>query len=518
MNKDRKKRRLEADSDGDSGSEGEQRARPAPRAKRASPGGAPATTAAAPYAYPTEDDCGAAPPKPGSIACLDAKDALPKEGSVQFWVEIDSPAFLRRGVLVARPMLENMTLWFSDNTALHAKAKEEEARTGVPCTISQFAGIGIDSMDNSHTAMTIFRMRLPPSCIHLCRETGSDTPAPEEVGVTVSAKTLLETLQGVKEYQSMIIYSEWGSNVLSVQVVSSAHDSTVTDIPMLATNAEHQTVSNWDMRYDLSMSLSEFKDTIKRAANLDSDNICFEIKRWKEQGLIFVMSADSRTGALFRAFQVTYVTPLKRNPSAEVCHALEKLNSARALQAASDKHSRAADALQANVDEAERELKQHLQVLYDTMAVPAGFDRPPRASTLETPLGEYEAEVRGLLTAIHQHQKSTGQPLINIADYTQNLDAMSVVEVATSFVDDIRTAPFLKKDVMALKSEYKAHFSVARLQTMLKTPQSSEVQLHLPKDTWKPISVRLDIGGTTDGSSLIAFVLSPKIAEEEMAA
>ena len=505
------------DSDGDA---------PRPKHARLPPVGAGAAAPAVlPYAYPTEDDCGeaaaaAVSAKPGAIACMDTKDTLPKEGSVQFLVEIDSPAFLRRGVLVARPMLENITLWFSDNTELYKKEKEEEARTGVPCKISQFTGIGIDSMDNSKAALTIFRMRLAPRCMHLFAEVDTKTglptgPPPEEVGITVSAKTLLETLQGVKEYQSMILFSEWGTNVLSIQVVSSAHDSLVMEIPQLASNSEHQTVSNWDMRYDLSMSMGDFKETIKRAANLESDIVCLEIKRWKDQGLIFVMSADSLLGALFRAFQVTYVTPLKRNPSAEVCHALEKLNEARALQAATDRHSAA---LQSNVDEAERELKQHLQVLYDTMAVPAGMVRPPRMSTLETPLAEYEAEVRHLQTAVHTHQKSTGQRELNVTEYAQNLDAMSVVEVATSFADSIRSAPFLKKDIMALKSEYKAHFSVARLQTMLKTPQSSEVQLHLPKENWKPISVRLDIGGSTDGSSLIVFVLAPKLEDQDQTA
>ena len=480
---------------------------------------------AVPYVFPTEEECGEVvagaeiPPTPATIACMDACDTLPPDEFLQVSVAIPSPGFWRRGVLVAEPMHRNLTFWVSDNTASFNAAKAEEARTGIPSKIHQFSGISIDIVDDSGSYMTILRMWLPPSCIRLFAEKDPKTgqpmgPAPEEVGITVSSKTLLETLQGVKEYQNMIMYSEWGSNILSIQVVSTAHDSLVIEIPLLAVNANHLTVKNWDMKYDLSMSMSDFKETIKRAANLDSNIIRFEIKRWKEQGLIFVMSAESRIGSLFRAFQVTYVTPLKRNPTAEVQYALVKLNEARTLLAAANKDARTSVALQANVDEAERELKQHLLNMYDTMVVPVDFARPARVCALESDLSVCEAEVRTLQGAIREHERLLGQEM-NVADYAQSMDAMSVVEVATSYVDDIRAAPFRKKDIAALKSEYTSYFSVQRLATMLKTPQSSEVQIHLPKEQSMPICLHLNVGGSTDSSSsLIAFVIAPKYGED----
>jgi hypothetical protein len=447
------------------------------------------------------------------VACLDPKDIIQKDKSVRFCIAVDSATFLRRSILMARPMLDYITLWLCNNTDAYKAAKAVEEAGGPPCTINPFSGISIDSMDAHMVSMTVARMPLPPDSVHLFSEDGNS--APEEIGVTVLAKSLLEALQGVKEYPKMILYSEWGSDRLCVLVVSTAHDSYLSEIPLCASEAQHETVKNWEMKFDLSMPMTDLKETIKRAASLDADNVHFEMKRWSEQGLIFVISTESRSGGLFRAFQVTYTTTLKKNMTAEVNYALEKLKDAQSLYNAAEKGAKSSATLLANVEAAETELKGHLLALYDSMDMPEGLDRPVRTVTEKSTLVECESAVRLLQAAVRSHKlaHSDAASSTNAAVYMERMDAMASVEVATSFCNEIREAPFRKSDIKDLPSEYDAWFSVKKLQDMLKTPQSPGVQLHLPKDSSNPLAIRFDTGGG-DFMSFVSFILAPRVDQD----
>jgi len=414
---------------------------------------------------------------------------------------------------MAKPMLDYITLWLCNNTTSYKAAKDAEAAGKGPCTISPFAGISIDSMDAHQVSMTVARMPLSSSSVNLFSEDGSAPP--EEIGVTVLAKSLLEALQGVKEYPKMVIYSEWGSDRLCVHVVSTAHDSYLSEIPLCATDASHETVKNWDMQFDLSMPMSELKETIKRAVSLDANIVHFEMKRWSERGLIFVISTESRSGGLFRAFQVTYTTTLKKNMTAEVNYALEKLKDAQSLYNASDKNAKTSGFLLSKIAEAETELKGHLIVYYGKIDMPVGMAKPAMVCTMSSTLEELETEVRSLQAAIHgETRKAAGSSAsCNAAEYVENMDAQATVEVATSFCKEIREAPFRKADIKSLPSEYDAWFSVKKLQDMLKTPQSPGVQLHLPKDSSNPLAIRFDTGGG-DFMSFVSFILAPRVDED----
>jgi hypothetical protein len=444
------------------------------------------------------------------VACLDPKDIIQNDKSVRFCIAVDSATFLRRSILMARPMLDYITLWLCNNTAAYKAAKAVEEAGGPPCTISPFSGISIDEMDPQKVSMTVARMPLRADSVHLYSEDGLTVP--EEIGVTVLAKSLLEALQGVKEYPKMILYSEWGSDRLCVLVVSTAHDSYLSEIPLCASEAQHETVKNWEMKFDLSMPMTDLKETIKRAASLDADNVHFEMKRWSEQGLIFVISTESRSGGLFRAFQVTYTTTLKKNMSAEVNYALEKLKDAQSLYNAAEKGAKSTAGLLTNVEAAETELKSHLLALYDSIPMPEGLEKPNKTVTEKSTLVECETAVRLLQAVVRSHRlaNTDAASSTNAAVYMEHMDAMASVEVATSFCNEIREAPFRKSDIKDLPSEYDAWFSVKKLQDMLKTPQSPGVQLHLPKDSSNPLAIRFDTGGG-DFMSFVSFILAPRV-------
>lgn len=447
------------------------------------------------------------------VSCLDPKDIIQNDKSVRFCIAVDSATFLRRSILMARPMLDYITLWLCNNTEAYKAAKALEEAGGPPCTISHFTGVSIDDMDLTKTSMTVARMPLPDRSVHLYSEDGG--PVPEEIGVTVLAKSLLEALQGVKEYPKMILYSEWGSDRLCVLVVSTAHDSYLSEIPLCASEAQHETVKNWEMKFDLSMPMTDLKETIKRAASLDADNVHFEMKRWSEQGLIFVISTESRSGALFRAFQVTYTTTLKKNMTAEVNYALEKLKDAQSLYNAAEKGAKSTVGLLANVEAAETELKRHLLSLYDSISMPEGLERPDKTVSDKSTLVECETAVRLLQAAVRSHRlaNTASSSSSNAAVYMEQMDAMASVEVATSFCNEIREAPFRKSEIKDLPSEYDAWFSVKKLQDMLKTPQSPGVQLHLPKDSCNPLAIRFDTGGG-DFMSFVSFILAPRVDQD----
>ena len=449
-----------------------------------------------------------------SASYLDPRDILPSDSQLKFWIEVDSPAFLRRGVLMARPMLDTITLWLSNNMATYNAAKAKEEETGEPCSIRQFCGISIDSMDTNGVSMTVARMPQPPSSVHLFGDKPTD-PVPDEIGITVMAKPLWEALQGVKEYPKMIIYSEKTSDRLSIAVVSTAHDMYLSEIPLCSTLAEHETVKNWDMKFDLSMPMSDLKDTIKRAVSLNADNVHFQMMKWSEHGFVFAISTESRCGGFFRAFQVTYTTPLKKNLTAEVNYALEKVNERRALYNAADPGAKSSAALLEGIAEAENQLKGHLMTFYDKLETPAGFTKPARDFGMESDLPTCENGVRELQSAVRDYRRSSmhEDATVNAAGYVDCLDAKATVEVATSFSKEIRTAPLRKADIMALPVEYDAWFSVKKLQDMVKTPQSSGVQLHLPKHFGSPLALRFDTGGG-DFMSFVSFILAPRVDQD----
>jgi len=212
---------------------------------------------------------------------------------------------------------------------------------------------------------------------------------------------------------------------------------------------------------------------------------------------------------------VTYTTPLKKNLTAEVNYALEKLNERRALYNAADPAAKSSAALLEGISEAEDQLKGHLMILYDKMEVPTGFVKAARTFGVDSDLPTCEIGVRELQSAIRDFKRSTlhEDATVNAAGYVDCLDAKATVEVATSFSKEIRTAPLRKADIMSLPVEYDAWFSVKKLQDMVKTPQSSGVQLHLPKHYGSPLALRFDTGGG-DFMSFVSFILAPRVDQD----
>jgi hypothetical protein len=474
-----------------------------------------------------------ADPKPmpsgHSITCLPARDIMPKDKPMYFWIEIDSPSFIRKAVHMARYMLDTMTLWLTNNTHSYRLAKQAELQGKGPCKLNNFSGISIDSMDTLSVSMTVARMPLPPSSVKLFGTdivNGVAVPK-EEIGITVSVKALLDTLHGVKDYENLVLFQEMptedslyddttSSDRLSVLVVSAAHDSYLMEIPLIATTAAHETVKNWDMQFDLSMSMGDLKETIKRAAGLDAENVRFQMMRWNEQGLIFVISTESRSGGLFRAFQVTYTTALKKDLTSDANYALERMKEATSALAAADKSTSATGLalLQRNIVEAEQVLRRQLQLLYDSLVVPGGAKRNIVFSE-DMSVSDCEKEIREAHNLIKEYarQHAHNDTIINAADFLEHVSASSVVEVATSFTKEIRSAPFRKADITKLPCEYDAYFSVKKILDMLKTPQSPSVQLHLPKDSTNPIAIRFDTGGG-DYLSFVSFILAPRCDQD----
>lgn len=438
-----------------------------------------------------------------SIQCLEAVDILPPAAELAWSVAIDSPAFFNSIVSMCAPMLPDLPMWICNNTAAD--------RVNPAGPKVSFSGISIDAMDSHLTAMIVARMPLSPECVNIYPVDGEAGPR-EEVGITVSVKALLTGLRGIKEYQKMVMYQEKDSDKLSMLVVSAARDPFHIGLPLRATEAKHETVNGWDMQKDMCMSLVELKEVVRKAAMFEANSIHFEMKRWEDKGLIFVMSTDSSGGNLFKAFQVTYTTALKKDSTPAAERARQSLDEARQRMAASnpdkDVDTRRTES---GLTAAERVMRQHLFTMYDTYPTPAGYVRPPRVSVDDTPLVEVEREVRDMQAKVRQYESShkVARPGLNAAELLENVDT-TLVEVAGSYCNEIRDAPFKHKAIMELPSEYDAWFSVKKLQDMLKTPQSASVQLHLPCDSASPIAIRFDTGGG-GSQAFIACILAPRV-------
>jgi len=347
----------------------------------------------------------------------------------------------------------------------------------------------------------------------------------EEFPLSVNVQVLVSALKGIKDYQRMVMYVSRPngkraismSHALSIMVVTDLRDPYVLEVPLLSKECKHETVDGWDVRFDMSMPLSELKDVVRKASAFGSDRIHFHVKRWSEQDsqrLIFAMFTMEVAGAcsLFRGFQLMFTTILKKNPSSDSNYAIKRLQDAQLCLSASDPHkSGAVQVAESGIEKAETGLKRHLIIRYDELEVPRGFVKPPRFCTEESPLAECEREMRDLLAAVRTFEKDhrLKPSRCNPTDAVLAVDTTEL-EVASTYTRDIQKAPFAKEEIMALPSEYESSFAVKRLAEILKTPQCATVQLHLPVRWDSPLAMRFDAGGG-DSQSFIAWIIAPLI-------
>jgi len=247
------------------------------------------------------------------------------------------------------------------------------------------------------------------------------------------------------------------------------------------------------------------------------DKRLYAVHFWAYPALVLPAKLVLRVtdGSEFKAFQVTYTTALKKDATPDTDHALKRLQDARERMAASNP-DRDPEVLrtESGLASAERDLRRHLFTLYDTYAMPTGCPRVERKSREDTPLPDCEREVRDLQARVRKFEADTKRerPSLNAAELLENVDT-TLVEVAGSYCNEIRDAPYQRQAIMELPSEYDAWFSVKKLQDMLKTPQSASVQLHLPVDSASPIAIRFDTGGG-GSQAFIACILAPRVDRE----
>lgn len=458
------------------------------------------------------------------ITCLNPRDILPSKDRLFVSVAVDSPSFLTTFANMASPACDIVTLWLCNNTESFTAASEEASRSGVPCQVTQFVGISVDSMDTNTTAMIVTRFPLANDAVNiydpLVLEDGTET-AREEIGLTVNVTTLLHALKGIKDYQQMVMFvTRSMSNMLNIMVVSDARDSYVLKVPLLTSQGAHETVKSWNIRFDLCMPLNELKDIVRKSSNLKSERIHFEIRRWSDSDmhkLILVMHTDFTPGqaTVFRALQVVFTSVLKHDDRAEVGYALQQLVDAKISLGGSDPgKSPSLQVAESGLGAAEDRLKGLLFQKYDNLDVPRGFVKPARMCTGKNTLGECEREVRDLQLALRRFEDDHNLRLTaqNPASAVMSAhETSTAVEVVGAYCHDVRDAPFLEEDILKLPQEYTAVFSVKKLMDILKTPQCSTVQLHLPSDVTAPVALRFDAGGG-DSQAFIAWIMAPLIA------
>ncbi len=458
------------------------------------------------------------------ISCLNPRDILPSRERLLVSVAVDSPSFLTTFANMASPACDIVTLWLCNNTHSYARASEEAQRTGMPCSVTQFVGISVDSMDTNTTAMIVTRFPLASDAVNIyetCSQAdGTETPR-EEFGLTVNVTTLLHALKGIKDYQQMVMFVTRNmTNMLNIMVVSDARDSYVLKVPLLASQGAHETVKSWNIRFDLCMPLNELKDIVRKASNLKSERINFEVRRWSDsdmQKLVLALYTEFTPGqaTVFRALQVVFTTVLKHDERAEVGYALQQLQDAKVNLSGSDPGKPAAVQIaESGIEAAEDRLKRLLFEKYDDMEAPRGFVKPARLCTVKSSLAECEREVRDLQTALRRYEEdnSSRSAAMNPASAVMSAhETSTAVEVVGAYCHDVRDAPFLEEDILKLPQEYSAVFSVRKLMDILKTPQCSTVQLHLPSDASAPVALRFDAGGG-DSQAFIAWIMAPLIA------
>jgi hypothetical protein len=445
-----------------------------------------------------------------------ALDILPPQDKLLWSVRIDSPSAIAGAVGATVSMLTDVTLWVCNNQVSYDRAKAAADAAGSACALNRFAGISIDTTDAHLVAMAVARMPLSLDCVNIyVSETGPDGKRvpKEEVGIKISVKDFTNSLRGVKDYQNMVMYQERESNVLTLMIVSDARDPLYSYIPLKESEAVHETVDGWDMHFDISMPLADFKDVVRKAGMYEAESINFRMHRWYEDKIIFVMATDSYNGNpnLFRAFQAVYTTMLKRSMTAEADQALKRFKQAQDCLSASDPRKEPALQLkESGIEDAERALKAHVFIMYDTFPVPAGFVKPARKCTDVDPMTACEKEVRELQEAVWAYnRKYATNPTRNASELLEKVNA-TAVEVISSYSPGIRAAPFRREEILQLPCEFDAWFSVKKLLDMLKAPQSASVQLNFPKDSNDPIAIRFDTGD----SAYMSWILAPRIDRE----
>ena len=445
-----------------------------------------------------------------------ALDILPPKEKLLWSVRIDSPSAISGAVGATVSMLTDVTLWVCNNQASYERAKAEADATGTACTLTLFAGISMDQTDPHLVAMFVSRIPTSGDCVNIyATETGPDgrQVPKEEVGIKISVEHFTNSLKGVKDYQNMVMYQERDSSAVTIMIVSDARDPMYSYIPLKESEAVHETVDGWDMRFDISMPLPDFKDVVRKAGAYKADSINLRMHRWYEDKIIFVMSTDSYNGNpnLFRAFQAVYTTMLKRSMTAEADQALKRFRQAQDSLSASDpRKDPAVQVAESGLEDAERALKLHVFIMYDAFPVPSGFVKPGRRCTEADPLVTCEKEVRQLQEAVWEHERrNVTKPSRNAAELLEKVNA-TAVEVVSSYSPGIRAAPFRREEIMQLPCEFNAWFSVKKLLDMLKAPQSASVQLNFPKDSDDPIAIRFDTGD----SAYMSWILAPRIDRE----
>jgi hypothetical protein len=452
-------------------------------------------------------------PKSGTL------DILPPKELLLWSVRVDSPSAISGAVAATASMLTDVTLWVCNNRYSYEKAKQRADETGTPCDITPFSGLSYDKTDPHMIVMAVSRNPLSKDCVNIYAtetlEDGTVVPK-EEFGVKISVEDFTNSLRGVKDYQNMAMFQLRDSNFMSIMIVSDARDPYILEIPLKESEPVHETVDGWFMRFEVSMALADFKDVIRKAGLYKAESINLRIHRRYEDKIVFVMMTESYNGSpnLFRGFQAVYTTMLKRSGAvtAETDQVLKRLQHAQECLSASDPYKAPEVQLaESGMLEAESDIKRQIFKMYSSFALPAGFVRPPRQCNEDSALSECEREMRELQEAVweFESQTATTKPSRNASELLEKVNA-TAVEVVSSYTPGVRSAPFHKKDILALPCEYNAWFSVKKLQDMMKAPQSASVQLNLPRNSEDPIAIRFDTGD----SAYMSWIMAPRVDRE----
>jgi len=453
----------------------------------------------------------------GARTGLASTDILPALDTLQCAVHIPQPSTLKTAFKNVAAVMKTptITFWIRNNTAEHARAAAAGTGSGNPPATTPWAGISVDSACPLTGKMAVARIPMSPVSVHVDSTSPGHLYPDSEVGVAVEFAKFLRIISRAKEPSELYLFvpkaGQDRCDHLHISIVDSARGAFSTTLPLTPGDRDHKTVADLILNYELLMPVETLKADLRSfhddagLSGAEQQVMALEIRRWLDRGLQFVL----RTGTTIQSYGVTYVSALRQLNDGDAVAALEAFQKARATYhncADSDEDTRRRFS---GIVEAEDKLRTKLFEMYDALAVPDGFVKPPRDSTSVTPVEAIEKEVRMLLQKAHAHRSKTTK----YGCGGEQMDALNAIVVETAGVlqHAIAGIPLKQKEIDSLPVEYSQMFFVNALYDATKTPSSGTVAIKFPADPEKPLVLRFDLG---NGAYVAVIIMPAKLVED----